>query len=195
MNKKGISMAFVMAAIILLLLTFVFLQFYYTVFGKAKESIPERQCQISVQREAKLNTQLKLLDSGHTVKDFASNVECEQIPITISQKKPETAGLITKKYLDKCWTTFGSGRLELFSRGSGTFCHICYITTYDPVLTFSLPKKEKHYDVPQELSSEKLAVVFYYNKKGETAEQKVFLRPPDKLQMCERAEFPVQRRK
>ncbi len=198
-------MAFVMAAIILLLLTLGLLFFINTVFQKTKEAVPEQTCQVSVEREAQINMIAKQAGAGHTPKDFASNVECQTIPIDLKGSDAQWVTGMTGVFMEKCWKMFSQGRLELFSREQGTFCHICYALTPAPGTTLALEDALKNkrwsvrYDVPQQLASEKYGIIFLYKRaeNGDVTQQVVVraLDPtqPQALEVCAGAEFPRQR--
>lgn len=203
MNKKAITMAFIIAAIIILLLTISLFLFISTVFQKTKEMTFEKKCEVSVNREALLNLALKQEGAGHTVKDFASNVDCQTIPIEVPEKNEGKVIGMIRTFMDKCWKIFGQER-ELFSRGDGTFCHICYSLTLESGIAVELeealklrPPKAK-YDVPAQTSGDLQAIVFYAKKTGDDIDQKILVRAldpaqPQALADCADAEFPRQR--
>jgi hypothetical protein len=203
MNKKAVSMAFVMAAIIILLMTFALLYFLSVTFEKANKTTIEEKCQVSVQREATLNMITKQTGAGHTVDDFAGNVECQEIPLDLKNKNAQETAATTVSLMEKCWNLFGSGKKELFSSGSGLFCHKCYVLTIDPSLAISLEDVIKarresaiqgNYDVPKPLSGENQAVVFVYARDSSgIVSQKVYVRALGAMDMCKNAVFPAQR--
>lgn len=202
MSKKAISTTFVVVSILFLLLAFGMFFFIKTVFEKTQGMVPEKKCETTVAREATLNFALKLEGEGHTARSFASTVECQQIAIPMPGKDEALAGL-TGIFMGKCWKIFGQGDLELFSKDEGTFCHICYILTYDQGTTFelesalqkkSLGSLQGKYDAPATVSAEKYAIVFRYRKDSAGIEQKLFVLPLDSVSTaCHGAEFPRQR--
>ncbi len=208
MNTKAfqVSITFVVVTIILLLIFFVLALFLKTTFEKVKETGLESKCQLSVQREVKINLATAQTGAGHTSRNFATNVECETIPLAISERDTSRAARITLSSLEKCWDAFGKGALTLFSsaRTGSEFCHICYLMTYESGVRISLTdvlmrsKLRDKADVPQAMDRTQ-AVIFYYklNEDG-TTEQKIAVRPVDPAQpqafdLCANAEFPRKR--
>jgi hypothetical protein len=206
MNKHAVSMTFIMVAIILLLLTLALLFFINTVFQKTKAFVPEEKCRLSVEREATLNQVLKHQGAGHTAADFASNLECQQIHINVTGKDEKQLVALTAGLMERCWKTFGSGRLELFSRGEGTFCHVCYAVAYEAGTSFDLAsalQKRKDfvqgkYDLLPKIEGETHGIIFRYQLGAQGIEQKIAVRPldpaqPQALELCKGAYFPPQR--
>lgn len=204
MNNKAVSMAFVVVAIIILLLTFALLIFIGTVFQKTRQATIEERCRVSVEREALLNSMLdaEKAGAGYTVKDFAGNVECQTIPIDLRGKDEKSIATTSRVLMEKCWKTFGKGGLNLFSRGEGTFCHICYSLTIDPNARVDIDGflkaqqewllKDK-YDAQSPLAAE-TGIVFFSNRDSAGAvTSKIYVRPLNALDMCRDAEFPRQR--
>ncbi len=205
MNKKAVSMAFIMAAVIILLLAVGLLFFIKTVFLKTGQATIEEKCRISVEREAMLNMLLgaEKAGAGHTANDFATNVECQEIPVDLKGKDEKTIAGMAGVLMEKCWNTFGKGKLELFSRGSGTFCSTCYVLDIDPKQTIDLEDSlasrqgwvlEGRYDVPQPLVGGKQGIVFFYQRDSAgTVASKIYVRPLGALDMCRDAVFPRRR--
>ena len=203
MNRKAVTMAFTTVAILLLLLTLALFYFLSVTFEKTKVATIEEKCQVSVQREATLNMVTKQEGAGHTLNDFATNVECQEIPVDLTSKKESEVAGMTAALMEKCWKMFGSGKKELFSRGEGTFCNKCYVLDTDAKQAVNLEdalalKKDwvlyGSYDVPKQLSGSKQGIVFYYNRDlAGIATAKVYVRALDAMNMCQDAEWPAVR--
>ncbi len=192
MNKKAVSTAFIVATILILLFTFVLLIFIGTFFQKTEQAAVEEKCRISVEREAMINSLLEPEGAGNTLNDFAGNVECQTVPVDLRGKEEKTIAATAKTLMEKCWNTFGKGGLKLFSRGEGTFCHICYSLTIDPNIRVDLGSTQ--YDVQSPLAGENHGIVFFYNRDTKGAiTSKIYVRPLNALDMCKDAEFPRQR--
>ncbi len=202
MNKKAVSMAFVVVAIIILLLTFTLLIFIGTVFQKTGQATIEEKCRVSVEREALINSIAAKTGAGHTLKDFATNVECQTIPLDMRGKDEKAIASSIRMLIEKCWKTFGKGGLALFSRGEGIFCHVCYSLTIDPKTTVDIDTflksqqewllKDK-YDAQSPLAVE-TGIVFFNNRDSAGAvTSKIYVRPLNALDVCKDAEFPRQR--
>jgi hypothetical protein len=204
MNKKADSMAVIVMLVLLLILIISFLFFSRTIFQRTESKIPEEKCRLSVQREAFVNIAGAQAGGGHTVEDFASNIDCFSLPA--KSNSPGSAGAFTAELMEECWKMFGSGSLRLFSRGAGIFCHICYDVEYARGTSIDLSSLlenrrlgslKGHYDVPA-VSDVPHEVIFRYARGlAGNVEQKVFVRsttPESLKEVCANAVFPRQRK-
>lgn len=195
-------MVFMMVAILLLLLTLTLLWFLKTVFTKTQQSTVEEQCKATVQREAQLN-RISRVGLGHSAQTFANNVDCRQIPISLPGQDEKMLAGITGVYMEKCWNLFGRGASVLFSEGTGTFCHICYVLTFDPGTSFPLKESlqkqtlgslKGKYDVPDTVVGERYGIIFRYDKSGQNVDQRIFVQPLAAITVCGAGTaFPRQR--
>lgn len=198
MNKARTVLKYTAWLILILILIIAFLLYFKEFFDKTKETIPERQCAITIEQEAQLNV---ITGSSYSAKDFASNIDCKWIPVKI---KGRNQAVQTINYMKKCWEMLGKGSLNFFS--SGKFCHICYIITYEPEVDFNLKnnleimrsKPLSNYDIPDFIKGREYGIIFYYNKENSIVDAKIVVRPfdsadPEAFDICKDAEFPAQR--
>lgn len=201
MNKHGFQtpFAFVVVSILLLIIGLGIFLLVKTAFDRESVALPAEQCRVSVLREAVVNSAAKSANGAYTVTDFASNIDCEQIPVTIIGKDTSKLAAVTANYVEECWKTFGSGRYALFSQQSNvnTFCHVCYAVTYDEGARVNVRAALKRKptiatDVPEALTG--LQAIMYVNTLSSTGNaQKIAIRPMDAIDdVCVNAVFPVQ---
>jgi len=200
MKQAALSMTFI-AGMILVLLALIGLAFYMRATFQATEMlVHEKQCAISVKQEAALHQASKATGAGYTAGDFAGNVQCSTMNVTLEGDARALAGS-TARQMQKCWQMLGNGRLEFFSRDDGAFCHICSVLTLPGTLfdvRTAVQRLQGNYDAPASIAGTKHAVIFRYQLKGAAASQTVFVRPldpaqPQALDICAGAEFSRQR--
>ncbi len=204
MNRRAVTQAFVMMMVLFLMLGLALYFFIQSAFQKTEGLVVEEKCRSTVEREAFLNKVLAQTKSGYKAADFAGNIECQTIPVSVKgAKEQEVVGLVGA-YARKCWGLFDVGA-ELFSQGEGAFCHVCYVLSLGEGVRVPLTAlrsradlKEVALDVPGELSSAKAGVLFSYRKDGSGVQKTVFVRPldpvhPEYLDVCAGAVFARQR--
>jgi hypothetical protein len=197
MNKKAVTMAFVVVLMVILLICIALLFFLNTVFQKEKEITLEEKCSVSVQQQAQLDAITRQTGAGNTVDDFVTNIKCVPVPIDMTQSNAENAAGMTALLMEKCWKTFGGATTRLFS-WSGLFCNVCYAVTSDPNVPIEISKVVSakkswslagYYDVPQAVSG-KFNIVLYFNKAGPQFDKKIYVRPVNDMGICQNAQFP-----
>lgn len=202
MHRKGfqVPFAFVMMSILILIVGLGILLLVKTAFDKENENVPAEQCRISVLREAVVNSAAKGANGAYTARDFASNIDCEQIPVSIVGKESSKLAAMTADYVDQCWKTFGSGKYALFSKqaDANTFCHVCYTVTYDAGATVdtraALARKPLiATDIPESFGGQQ-GIIYVNTLSSVGNAQKIAIRPLDKIQdVCANAVFAAQR--
>jgi hypothetical protein len=202
MHRKGfqVPFAFVMMGILLLIVAFGVLLLVKTAFDRENENVPAEQCRITVLREAVVNSGATKAKGGYTARDFASNIDCEQISVSIVGKEPSKLAAMTADYVDQCWKMFGSGNYALFSKQAdpSTFCHVCYTVTYDAGASVdtraALARKPTiTTDIPESFGGQQ-AIIYINTLSSIGNAQKIAIRPLDKIQeVCPNAAFAAQR--
>lgn len=202
MHRKGfqVPFAFVMMSVLIIIVAFGVLLLVKTAFDRENEAVPAEQCRISVLREAVVNSAAKGANGAYTSRDFASNINCVQIPVSIVGKESSKLAAMTTDYVDQCWKTFGSGKYALFSKQGdpNTFCHVCYTVTYDDGARVdtraALARKPTiTTDIPESFGGQQ-AIVYVNTLSSVGNAQKIAIRPLDRIQeVCTNAAFAAQR--
>jgi hypothetical protein len=201
MNRKAVTMAFVVMTTLFLLLTIGLLLFYKAAAAKTETFAQEEKCRASVETAIVVDMGTQITGQSNTVNDFASNLEkCNTIPISLEDRNQGQLETPTVLYMEKCWMTFKKGQ-KLFSKGDGTFCHRCYVVTYpknaafDPdVIMKTRPDSplQNHYDVPKQVSGVQ-NIYFMQRKVSSDINSKIIVRPVNEIPAdCLNAVFPSQ---
>lgn len=201
MNRKAVTMAFVVMTILFLVLTIGLLLFYKTAATKTEKLAQEEKCRASVDTAITVDMGSQITGQSNTVNDFASNLEkCSTIPISLEDKKQGQVEAPTVSYMEKCWMIFSKGQ-KLFSKGDGTFCHRCYVVTYPQNVAFDLDavmnartdsRLQNHYDVPKQVAGVQ-NIYFMQRKVSSDITSKIIVRPVNEIPAdCLNAVFPSQ---
>ena len=121
MSRKGMAMAAVAGAILILSVLLILLFFLFKSYTKASSLAGDSECQSSIVAHA---TMIKL-----TTEDVVPEITCPTKYYTIISADKDKIQNYLAESLKSCWGTWGRGELEFFKK-EGTLCHVCSVMDF-----------------------------------------------------------------